>query len=179
MLPSKARILGFLQRLDILLSKSVEMICVGLLLVIVITVSVSIFTRFIVFQPLNFADPLAKYLMIWMVFLAAGLAIREGEHIAVDLLRSHLRGTSKSVLLILSNSAVAIFLGVVIYYGILNAWSGRHSEDPFVFGVSMMIPYLSVPVGATYALVQLLLSLSLQLLGNAENGPGKELYPDN
>jgi len=171
---SRERILLLLQRSEAILSKVVEVICVALLGIIVITISVSIFTRFVVFHPLNFADPLAKYLMIWMVFLGIGLAIREGEHIVVDLLESRMRGKGKTYLLILVNGAISVFLVVVIYYGFLNAWSGRHSEDPFVFGISMMIPYLSVPIGATYALVQIMLSSIIRLLDTDIPDPDKE-----
>ena len=143
---------------DVILARSVERVCVGLLALMVLTTTASIVTRFVIFHPLNFADPLAKYLMMWCAFLGVGLALRKGEHIAVEMLRHRLKGNPAAVLEHLVDGVIFIFLGAVVYYGFGYAWSGRESHDPFVFGVSMAIPYLSVPIGAGVALLQLTVS---------------------
>ncbi|WP_126979605.1 TRAP transporter small permease [Frigidibacter oleivorans] len=143
-----------LRRFDLHLSSAVRSICVALLGAIVLTISASVFSRFIIFNPLNFADALAKYLMQWMVFLGVGLAIRSGEHVLVDIVAVKLSRRSARVLLVLNNALVSVLLAVVAYYGTLNALSATGSRDPFVFGISMAIPYASVAVGAAYALVQ-------------------------
>ncbi|MEE2861564.1 MAG: TRAP transporter small permease [Paracoccus sp. (in: a-proteobacteria)] len=143
-----------LRRFDRRLSSLVRAICVGLLAAIVLTISASVFSRFIVFTPLNFADALAKYLMQWMVFLGVGLAIRSGEHVLVDIVALRLTPRSAKALLVLTNLLTSVLLAVIAWYGTLNALSATGSRDPFVFGVPMVIPYASVAVGAAYALVQ-------------------------
>lgn len=143
---------------DRALARWVERICVALLGLMVLTTTASITTRFVVFHPLNFADPLAKYLMMWCAFLGVGLALRKGDHIAVDLLRNRLRGTPLTVLENVLGGLILVFLGTVAFYGFGYAASGLDSRDPFVFGVSMAVPYASVPVGATTAALQLALS---------------------
>ena len=153
-----------LKEWDKRLSFGVEVLCAGLLAGIVGTVSVSVFTRFVIFFPLNFADALAKYLMMWMVFLGLGLALRAGEHITVEFLANRLRGKAKSTLMALVTLLISVFLLTVATFGFLNAWNGRDVHDPLVFGISMMVPYLSVPAGACYGLVQLNLSLAVQIL---------------
>ncbi len=160
---SKQAKLETLKRIDQALSKTVQNICIALLVAIVATVSIAVFTRFVIFYPLNFSDALAKYMMMWMAFLGSGLAIRAGEHIAVDMFVSKIKGSSKKKLLIIMNILVSIFLIAVTYYGFQNAWNGKDSHDPFVFGISMMIPYLSVPVGALYALIQMNLTTLIRL----------------
>jgi TRAP-type C4-dicarboxylate transport system permease small subunit len=157
-------LLDRLKKWDRRLSFGVEVVSSVLLAAIVGTVSVSVFTRFVIFFPLNFADALAKYLMMWMVFLGLGLALRAGEHITVEFLANRLRGNGKSAMLALVTLLVSIFLMIVAYYGFRNAWNGRDVHDPLVFGISMMVPYLSVPVGACYGLMQLNLSLSIDIL---------------
>jgi len=153
---------AIIARWDRRFSKGVESVCVFLLAAIVITVMASIVTRFAIFHPLNFADALAKYLMMWMAFLGVSLALRKGEHIAVEALKAHLTGRTRLLLELVIAGGMAAFLALVVYFGALNAWSGRNSHDPFVFGVSMMIPYLSVPAGALCALAQLLLTTALR-----------------
>ena len=153
-----------LRRGDAALARTVQALTVLLLGIIILTVSISVITRWLIFYPLNFADPLSKYLLMWVSFLGAGLVFRTGEHIAVDMLKNKFKGRSERVLLVLLDVLTSIFLAAVIYYGFQFAWKGRTSHDPFVFGISMMIPYLSVPVGALYALIQVNLTTFIQLL---------------
>jgi len=132
----------------------VRLICVLLLGGIVITISASVFSRFVIFNPLNFADAMAKYMMQWMAFLGVGLAIRSGEHVLVDMLVGQFSTKAARVMLVVINVLVSILFATIAYYGTLNALSALNSRDPFVFGISMATPYFSVPVGAVYALVQ-------------------------
>lgn len=144
-----------LRRFDRLLSSTVRFTCVLLMGGIVLTISASVFSRFVIFTPLNFADALAKYLMQWMAFLGVGLAIRSGEHVLVDILAVNFSNRMAKTLLIAINILVSILFTTIAYYGTLNALSGINSRDPFVFGVPMAIPYASVAVGAVYSLIQM------------------------
>ena len=47
----------------------VRALCVTLLALIVIAISAAVLARFVIFTPLNFADPLSKYLMQWMAYI--------------------------------------------------------------------------------------------------------------
>lgn len=154
----------FLKRFDSMLGKTVQILCVAILAVIVLTITVSITTRFVFFNPLNFADALAKYLMIWMCFLGSGLAIRSGEHIVVEMFSDSLSEKGKKKLIVFTDIVVSIFLILIIYNGFTFALSGLGSHDPFVFGVSMIVPYLSVPIGFAYMLVQLNITTILSLI---------------
>ncbi len=154
----------FLKKTDKILGTIAQIACIALLAIIVITISISIFTRFVFFNPLNFADALAKYLMIWMCFLGSGLAIRAGEHVVVEMFSNSLKEKSRKKLILFINIIVSLFLIIIIYNGLIFAFSGIGSHDPFVFGISMLIPYLSVPVGFFYMLIQLNITTVLSLL---------------
>src|SRR5699024_3440899 len=134
---------GLIESIDNYLSFVVRIICIILLIALVITVSISIFTRFIVFTPLNFANPLSIYLLMWLTFLCSGLAVKEGEHIYVDLFISKFN-KNRFIIHIIINTLVAIFLSIVVYYGFIYAMTGFNYNDPLVFGISMFIPYLSL-----------------------------------
>lgn len=157
---------GFTQVIRIVdsrLAQVVQVICVALLAAIVITITASVFSRFVIVTPLNFADALAKYLIQWMAFLGVGLAIRSGEHVLVDMLAARLSLRHSRRLLMLINLLVTALFATIAWYGTLNALSGLNSRDPFVFGISMAIPYFSVVAGAVYALIQSNLSTWLNL----------------
>jgi TRAP-type C4-dicarboxylate transport system permease small subunit len=141
------------KKLDRTLARMIEITCVVLLAVIVSTICISVFTRFVIFYPLNFADAMAKYLMQWMAFLGVGLAIRTGEHVLVDMFTSSLKSKAKLNLYVFTNILLMGLFGAIVYYGTIYAMSGWKSQDIFVFGVSMAIPYFSVPAGGAYALI--------------------------
>lgn len=141
------------ERFDQVTAKVVEVICVALLGTIVLTICASVFARFVVFYPLNFADALAKYLMQWMAFLGVGLAIRSGEHVLVDALTSKLANRLRLNLFVFANILMMGLFAAMVWHGVTYAMSGWSSRDVFVFGVSMAVPYFSVPVGAAYAFV--------------------------
>ena len=154
-----------LETIDRRLAATVMAVCVTLLGAIVATISASVFSRFVVFNPLNFADPMSKYLMQWAAFLGVGLAIRAGEHVFVNMLYVSLGRRARRVMIVVINVLLTILFAAVLWYGMGNALSARTSSDPFVFNVPMVIPYLSVPVGALYALIQTNLSTWLALTG--------------
>lgn len=169
---SRQQTAGVLRKVDAALARTIQGLTVVLLGIIILTVTTAVITRWIIFYPLNFADPLSKYLLMWIAFLGTGLVFRTGEHIAVDMLKNKFKGRSEKVLLVVLNVLTSVFLAVVIYFGFQFAWNGRTSHDPFVFGISMMIPYLSVPVGALYALIQVNLTTIIHLLDGESDGEG-------
>ena len=149
----------------------VRAICVGLLGLIVIAITAAVFARFIIFTPLNFADPLSKYLMQWLVFLGVGLAMCKGEHVLVSAFSDRLSMKARRRLAVIISLSVAVLFAVIMVYGWQYAMSGWTSSDPFVFGLPMVVPYLSVPIGAAYAVVQALLTAGLTLSAPEDEDP--------
>lgn len=153
-----------IEKLDKKLARIVEVTCVVLLAVIVTTICISVFTRFVIFYPLNFADAMAKYLMQWMAFLGVGLAIRSGEHVLVDMFPNSLNARHRLNLYVFTNILLMGLFATIVFYGSIYAMSGWNSQDIFVFGVSMAVPYFSVPVGGAYALIATLFSTLLAVV---------------
>lgn len=59
---------------------------VTLLALIVITISVQVFTRYLFGRPLVWVEELATYAFIWSVFTGAALGMKELRHIRIDTL---------------------------------------------------------------------------------------------
>lgn len=150
------------------LALAVRVLCVVMLALIVIVTAISVISRYFFFHPLNFANPLSIYLMMWISFLGSGIAIRKGEHIFVELFINKFVGRKRVRLLLLINIIVAIFLIIMIYYGFIFAFTGLQSTDAFVFGISMFIPYLSVPIGMLYMLIVVILRTIIEFK-NSQN----------
>ena len=166
---TKEKVVHFLDKIDHFLISFIKLICAILLIAMVATISVSVFTRFVIFSPINFADALTKYLMIWLAFLGSGLSLRYREHIALVMILEKLTEKQRNKLLVMIDVAVSIFLIVIIYYGTIFSLGGLTSTDPLVFGIKMIYIYLAVPVGALYALIHLnILTIKTILVGGEE-----------
>lgn len=142
-----------------------EVFCLICLLGIVISTALSVFLRYVFFFPLNFSDTLSVLMLTWLTFVGTGLAVASGEHVFVDFLAKRFPAPIKRLLVVVSGGLISFFLIVISYYGYWFAWNMRDSSDPMVFGISLLIPYISVPVGATYTLLHVWLATGIALFG--------------
>lgn len=118
-------------------------------------VCVSVFLRYGLSQGLDWSEEAGRYLMIWMGFLGASLALRNGAHVGVTMLRDALPTPIRRVVLLVGTAAVFGFFAMVTYQGILLLGMVS-SKESLVLPISMLWPYLAIPVGALLMLIQLL-----------------------
>jgi TRAP-type C4-dicarboxylate transport system permease small subunit len=137
--------------------------CCLLLVGIVLLTTASVFFRYILSIPLNFADQLSAYALAWICFIGSGVALAHGEHVAVDFFEKRMPVLLQKAAYTIYILCFSLFLIVTIYFGSKYAWGVRGSIDPLLLNMSMMIPYLSVPVGCAYMLLQLKLSWNSRL----------------
>lgn len=126
---------------------------------LVIVIWVSVFTRYVTTDPISWGEQVAKYMMIWAAFLGASLALREGAHIAVNMIAGLFPKAIQRVLGILSLALSAVFLAACLYYGTLFALKVRTHTDPLVGEMSMAWAYAAIPVGCLLMLVQMVFLL--------------------
>jgi len=87
-------------------------------------------------------DEASLYLMIWVVFLAAGLTLEVGRHVSVDIARSMLSPRTVRVLFVIIDIVGFIFSLWVAFYSLKLAL--------FVAGTGQISPTLGVPTYVLY-----------------------------
>ena len=107
-----------------------------------------------------FVDEATRYLMVWMVFLALGLALARGRHIAMSVFRDKL---GDRLGLALRKLIDLVGLGFCLYIAwigldIAQRVAGTGQRSP-TLGISAGILYASLPAG--FALLALRYGLSL------------------
>ena len=110
-------------------------------------VFVNVITRYVFNFSIIWAEEVSQYLMIWIAYLGAGLALREGRHVAVEMLQDRLPTALGRRLRIAVGGLVLIFLGVVTVLGFQFAVFVWNQETP-VLNISLGIPSLAIPIGA-------------------------------
>ena len=55
-----------------------------------IVISMQVFTRYVLNDPLTWTEEVARYLMVWVCFLGSAMALKYGEHISVSFIQERL-----------------------------------------------------------------------------------------
>jgi len=110
-------------------------------------VFVNVVARYVFNFSIIWTEEVSQYLMIWIAYLGAGLALREGRHVAVEMLQDRLPTALGRRLRIAVGGLVLIFLGVVTVLGFQFAVFVWNQETP-VLNISLGIPSLAIPIGA-------------------------------
>lgn len=108
--------------------------------------------RYTTSQSIEWAEEVARYLMVWLTFIGAGPVLRYGGHIAVDNLQDIL--PKKVAILLRLFIAILIFgfFVFMIYFGILYVERAHFQMTPTT-QISMGWVYTSIPVGGVILLI--------------------------
>ena len=109
-----------------------------------------ILSRFVFEQPAEWSEVLIRFTLIWMVFLGAPVAFREGAMVCVDLAHRLAGPAGKRVLDGLAALAALTIVGVMLWFGSDYAWRGRFQTISGLESLSMTWAYLAIPVGAVF-----------------------------
>jgi len=123
-----------------------------LLLVMTMVVLAQVFCRYVISASLPWSEELARYLMVWLTFLGAGIALKKGSHMGLDILQPLLPARAQSLLRQTCLFPVAVFLIIFTVKGAQLALFNLGQHSP-AMGVSMGLVYLALPSGGLIMLV--------------------------
>lgn len=130
----------------------------GLMLVMTVLVFANVVLRYLASVSLPWVEELTRYMMIWVAYLGAGLALRAGTHVAVELLQDMVPAPLTHVLRTGIAVVILVFLAAVAWYGFSYTLFAMRQTSP-VLSVPLGIVYLGVPLGCVLAATHLLLGL--------------------
>ena len=98
--------------------KLLEFLVVILMLAMVAMVFGNVFLRYAFNSGITISDEMSRYCFIWLTYIGAMIAMREGGHLGVDTLVKHLTRSGKKVCLFLSESLMLYCNGLFM----LGTW---------------------------------------------------------
>ena len=134
------------------MDRSVNWFLAILMFGMVIIVSAQVWYRFVLNDPLSWSEEAARYLFVWISFMGAAAGVRYQVHLGIDLLDKLLSPGAYRVAVVLVNLIIQIFLLVIIYWGFKILGVIQFQESPSMH-ISMRYPYMAVPVGAIFMLI--------------------------
>ncbi|OUN00197.1 MAG: hypothetical protein BAA04_09285 [Firmicutes bacterium ZCTH02-B6] len=123
---------------------------VGLLMIaLVAVVMTNVIFRYVLKAPLPWAEEFARYCMVYMAYLAAPLALREGRHVRITVITDRLRGVWADVFQLVAYLVVACLAIPVMYHGWNLVQLVSFQMTP-AMRISMSIPYFGVALGMAF-----------------------------
>jgi len=121
-------------------------------------VIVAVFFRYALDTPIKWGEELARFLMVWAGLLGISIALKEEDHIGLEALTRRLRGQALVWCKLLASCFVALFLIVLVVWGIQISKSAWNTVLP-ALQIKWTWSHLAVPVTAAIQLVHLLDSI--------------------
>lgn len=114
-----------------------------------------VFSRYVTADPIIWSEEVARYLFVWITMIGAAAAVRMRGHFGLDILRRWATGGPIRTLLGLATSIfVAAFLVILLVTGI-NETKQATGQFSSALPITLMLPYLALPIGAGLALFHL------------------------
>lgn len=142
-----------MKRLLAILNKTEETLAAILIAVMAAVVALQVFNRYFLGASVTWSGELARYLMIWAVFLGSAYATREDRHLSITIVQNNAPNWIRKPVLVLSTFATVVFCGFCVVWGI---WMVQH-----VAGTGEGAPALNIPIYWLY----LALPLGMLLMG--------------
>jgi TRAP-type C4-dicarboxylate transport system permease small subunit len=145
-----------------------------LLVALALLVILQVTTRFVVNIPLSWTEEIAKYLMVYIVFLGSGLAMRNNKHIAIDFLLEVVQPKRRERLEKIILWISAIFAILLAYFGTQLTLIVVDQSTP-TLQYSMAWAYAAIPIGAILMLLNIVAALMESKNDNTDRivGEGK------
>lgn len=146
------------------LNRYTEYIAMSLLIIMVILVFMQIVMREILSHSFSWTEEVARYLLVWVSFLASGFAYQYGAHISIEVFVNKMNGKMANVFKIIVAVLAIVFALILIITGMELVIENLKNTSP-ALSLPMGLVYAAIPIGA---LLQMLNIIDL-LLKNKPN----------
>lgn len=135
--------------------------------------------RYLLSFSLPWADELARFCLVWMVFVGMVSALVRGQHVTVDLLLDRYRGrVQRWMLNVIDLACAALF--VVLLQGGVQLMELTATQTTSGMNLPKPVVYAAVPIGAVLILVEYALRIWRRSTGreaSAATSPGGAAPP--
>jgi TRAP-type transport system small permease protein len=146
-----------LERFDRFIVRANQLLIGVMMLAMFVLVFINVLGRYGIGKSWAAAEEISTFLMIWVTYLSAGLALREGRHAAIDMFQDKLPIGLRRPLRALLGVVILAFFGVLAWLGIRMSIFGW-SQETIATQMPTGIPYLAIPLGSIMFCLHLVLT---------------------
>ena len=147
------------------LAKITIFVVIILAAIMVLTVLMGVFFRYVLRDSLGWTEELARYLMIWAALLSISIGIKDKEHVGIQLIIRNIPIKYARIINFLVNIIILIFLSVLSYKGMYIA-NKAIPQLSMGLGISMFWALFSIPVSGVLAIIQQIIQIIISFKPN-------------
>ena len=132
-------------------SYAAEAVVVVLMAIMVTTVAIQVFFRYVIDDPLSWTEELARYAFVWITFLGAAVAYRRRAHIVVDMMLHVIPIRARAALALAVEGMVTMTLLILVREG-LRMVETTSNVMATMLQIPMSYIYAAIPVSAVLML---------------------------
>ncbi len=129
------------------------------LVLLVVTVTWQVFSRYVLNDPSSWTGELARYTMVWLGLLGASYLFGSKGHLAITLLDSYLKGKAHIALHLLINAISYAFVYLAMFKGGLGLMAKTSHQLSPSLQLPMSTVYSILPISAVIIFVYLALNM--------------------
>lgn len=146
---------NYIERLSDIINKFSKAFILAVMAIMVFVISLQVFCRYVLNSALLWPEELTVFLMSWMTFIGAAIALRGWEHIGIDFFVRKLSTKMRDIINLVVRFLVLIFVVFLLVTGINLVTTSSHMISD-ALRISLIWPRLSVPVGAAFMLIHVI-----------------------
>ncbi len=133
-------------------SYAAETVVVILMTIMVTTLALQVFYRFVLDNPLSWTEELARYAFVWITFLGGAVAYRRRAHIVVDVMLHLVPIRARAALALAVEAMITVTLVILVRDG-LRMVETTANVQATMLEIPMSYIYASIPVSAALMLI--------------------------
>ena len=143
-----------LSRLSHWLNRISEVVCCGVLLAMTIVVVLQVICRYLLGASLTWSEEFARFGLVWITFLGAGIAFKKRAHMGVQVIVELFSPGVRKIVQVFTIFTILSFLVVAAFKGIDLALFNMKQYSP-AMGLPMGFVYLAIPSGCLVMIIHI------------------------
>ncbi len=152
-----------MNKLRTVLNKTIEVICMALLVFMVVLGTWQIITRYVLNNPSTVSEDLLIYSFVWMALLGSSYVFGKKDHMTMVFFRQKLDNKSpqvKFILSVMTEIVVLIFSALVLVLGGVQISKLAMGQISPALGIPMGYVYLALPLSGIITIIYNILNLA-------------------
>ncbi|UCF91479.1 MAG: TRAP transporter small permease [Desulfobacterales bacterium] len=140
-------------RVDAIISRVEQLLIVVCLSLMILVAFAQIVLRNFFATGFSWGDSLIRYLVVWVGFIGAAVATKEGKHISIDVFSRWVTGRGRIAIQFVAQLFSALICGLLTYAALKFVRNEAEMGSLIFLGIPAWIPQLVIPV--TFGLITL------------------------
>ena len=150
---------SFLKNLKNILDKAILTFCGFALVIMVITVTWQVFSRYVLNDPSSFTEELSRYLMVWLGLLGASYLFGKKGHLAITLLADSIPSKLNTVLQLVINLLILSFVSLAMIRGGSQLISRTMEQYSPALHIPMGYVYFILPISGCLMILYVVMNM--------------------